>query len=82
LTHLADQMQRRLLIMDGHSSHITANMIAYCMRHAIDLLILPPHTSYVLQPLDVSVFSPLKRALAVETDAASRPDPGRISRAE
>jgi len=52
------------------------------MRHAIDLLILPPHTSYVLQPLDVSVFSPLKRALAVETDAASRPDPGRISRAE
>jgi hypothetical protein len=81
-TQPTDQTQRRLLIMDGHSSHITANVIAYCMQHAIDLLILPPHTSYVLQPLDVSVFSPLKRALAIETDAASRLDPGRIPRAE
>ena len=68
--------------MDGHGSHITANVIAHCMEHAIDLLILPPHTSHVLQPLDVSVFAPLKRALAAETDKASRLDPGRIPRAE
>ena len=68
--------------MDGHSSHITANVIAFCMEHAIDLLILPPHTSHVLQPLDVSMFSPLKRALAAETDIASRLDPGRVSRVE
>ncbi|KYG40143.1 hypothetical protein M433DRAFT_78648, partial [Acidomyces richmondensis BFW] len=72
----------RLLIMDGHGSHITANVIAHCMEHAIDLLILPPHTSHILQPLDVSVFSPLKRALATETDAASRLDSGRIPRNE
>jgi hypothetical protein len=44
----------RLLIMDGHGSHITANVIAHCMEHAIDLLILPPHTSHILQPLDVA----------------------------
>jgi hypothetical protein len=81
-TKLADPTQRRLLIMDGHSSHITANVIAYCMEHAIDLLILPPHTSHMLQPLDLSVFSPLKRALAAETDAASRVDTGRILRSE
>ena len=81
-TKPTDSAQRRLLIMDGHGSHITANVIAYCMEHTIDLLILPPHTSHVLQPLDVSVFSPLKRALAVETDAASRLHPGRISRTE
>ena len=68
--------------MDGHDSHITANVIAHCMEHAIDLLILLPHTSHVLQPLDVSVFSPLKRALAVKTDAASRLDTGRISRSK
>lgn len=77
-----EPMQRRLLIMDGHGSHITANVIAYCTEHAIDLLILPPHTSHVLQPLDVSVFSPLKRALATETDAVSRLDSGRIARSE
>jgi hypothetical protein len=81
-TRPVNPTQRRLLIMDGHSSHITANVIAHCMEHAIDLLILPPHTSHVLQPLDVSVFSPLKRALAMETDAALRLDPGRITRSE
>ncbi|KYG40015.1 hypothetical protein M433DRAFT_98540, partial [Acidomyces richmondensis BFW] len=81
-TKPADLAHRRLLIMDGHSSHITANVIAHCMEYAIDLLILPPHTSHMLQPLDVSVFSPLKRALASETDAASRLDSGRIPRIE
>ena len=65
--------------MDGHGSHTTANVIAHCMEHAIDLLILPPHTPHVLQPLDVSVFAPLKRALA---DAVSRVDSGRIQRVE
>lgn len=53
-TRPEDPEQRRLLIMDGHGSHITANVIAHCMEHAIDLLILPPHTSHILQPLDVA----------------------------
>jgi hypothetical protein len=59
---------RRLLIMDGHGSHTTANVTAHCMERTIDLLIFPPHCSHILQPLDVSVFSPLERALAVQTD--------------
>ena len=33
-----------------------------CFRHRIRLLFLPPHTSHVLQPLDLAVFSPLKTA--------------------
>lgn len=81
-TRPADPALHRLLILDGHGSHITAKVIAHCMEHAIDLLVLPPHTSHKLQPLDVSVFSPLKRALATETDAASRHDPGRIQRVD
>ena len=82
LTRLTNPLLYRLLIIDGHGSYITANVIAHCMEHAIDLLILPPHTSHMLQPLDVSVFAPLKRALASETDAASRLDSGRILRVE
>jgi hypothetical protein len=82
LTKPTDPTARRLLIMDGHSSHITANVIAFCMRNAIDLLILPPHCSHILQPLDVGVFAPLKRALASETDASLRLDTGRIPRVE
>jgi hypothetical protein len=81
-TKPTDPTSRRLLIMDGHSSHITANVIAFCMQNAIDLLILPPHCSHILQPLDVGVFAPLKRALAFETDAALRLDTGRIPRVE
>jgi hypothetical protein len=81
-TRPEDPEARRLLIMDGHGSHITANVIAHCMEHVIDLLILPPHCSHVLQPLDVSVFSPLKRALAAETDSVARLDAGRVARVE
>ena len=81
-TRPEDPSQRRLLIMDGHSSHMTANLIVFCMQTSIDLLILPPHCSHVLQPLDISIFAPLKRALAEETDAICRLDSGRISRVE
>jgi len=84
-TQLANHTQQRLLIMDRHSSYIMANVIAYCMQHAIDLLILllhMLHMLHMLQLLNVSIFSPLKRALATETDAASQLNPGRISHAE
>jgi hypothetical protein len=82
LTRPDDPSERRLLILDGHSSHITANFIAYCMNNQIDLLVLPPHTSHVLQPLDISIFQPLKRALATETDRLAALDSGRIPRIE
>jgi len=79
-TRPEDPTTRRLLIMDGHSSHITANVIAFCMQNAIDLTILPPHCSHILQPLDVGVFAPLKRALASETDTALRLSSSHIPR--
>ncbi|KXL42336.1 MAG: hypothetical protein FE78DRAFT_495858, partial [Acidomyces sp. 'richmondensis'] len=44
--------------------------------------ILLPHCSHALQPLDISIFSPLKKALAVETDKLASLDPGRILRVE
>jgi hypothetical protein len=59
---------------------MTANIVAHYIERAIDLLILPPRCSHALQPLDVRVFLPLKRALAAETDAVARLDAGRMSR--
>jgi hypothetical protein len=73
---------RRMLIMDGHSSHVTARVISFCMQNAIDLLIMPPHCSHVLQPLDVSAFAPLKRAHGKETDKVARLDSSRIARVQ
>lgn len=56
----------RLLICDGHDSHITGDFIGHCMDNNIVLLILPPHTSHLTQPLDVGIFGPLKKAMASE----------------
>ncbi|KYG39830.1 hypothetical protein M433DRAFT_540396, partial [Acidomyces richmondensis BFW] len=82
ITRPLDPIQRRLLIIDGYSSYITANFIAYCIDKAINMLILLPYSSYILQPLDISIFALLKRALAAKTDAVSQLDSGRISRVE
>lgn len=57
-----DRNDHRLLILDGHGSHETTEFMWECYKHNIHLLFLPPHTSHVLQPLDLSIFSPLKRA--------------------
>jgi hypothetical protein len=52
----------RLLILDGHGSHATPEFDAYCTENKIITLCMPPHTSHLLQPLDVACFSPLKQA--------------------
>lgn len=72
----------RLLIADGHSSHITGNMISLCIDNNIDLLILPPHCSHMLQPLDVGVFGPMKKYHALETDRLVRAGITRFHRVE
>ena len=59
----------RLLICDGHDSHISGNFIAHCEEHNIVLLPLAPHTSHYTQPLDVAVFGPLATALSQGTDS-------------
>ena len=47
----------RLLILDGHGSHATAGFDRFCMEKKIIPLYMPPHSSHLLQPLDVSCFA-------------------------
>ena len=61
-----------LLILDGHSSHLTADFDAFCKENAIICLCMPPHTSHLLQPLDVGVFGPLKCAYGKLVEAMMR----------
>lgn len=49
-----------LLIVDGHSSRGCFYACYLLALFNIDLLILPPHSSHVVQPFDVSIASPLK----------------------
>ena len=63
---------KRLLILDGHSSHLTASFDAFCKDNAIICLCMPPHSSHLLQPLDVGVFGPLKCAYGKLVEAIMR----------
>jgi hypothetical protein len=53
---------RQLLIFDGHESHHSVEFQELCKDNNIFTLCLPPHSSHLLQPLDVSCFGPLKKA--------------------
>jgi hypothetical protein len=52
----------RLLILDGHESHHSTDFELYCQQNNIITLCMPPHSSHLLQPLDVGCFGPLKKA--------------------
>ena len=54
----------RLLLFDGHDSHISAEWFAHCLENKIVPALLVPHSSHLTQPLDIGVFSPLKKALS------------------
>jgi hypothetical protein len=58
----------RMLIIDGHDSHISVEFVSYCYGHNIWPLCLPPHATHVLQPLDVGFFQPLKHHLGLAVD--------------
>lgn len=49
-----------ILILDGAKSHISFISAYLFYLFNIDLLLLPPHTSHLLSPFDVSLASPLK----------------------
>jgi hypothetical protein len=62
----------RLLILDGHGSHLTPQFDQICSENNIIPLCMPAHSSHLLQPLDVGCFSPLKRAYGRLIEAKMR----------
>ncbi|KAI1002391.1 hypothetical protein K3495_g5811 [Podosphaera aphanis] len=55
-----DQTCWRILLVDGHGSHTNVDFQWECYQNKAHLIYMPPHTSHILQPLDLSCFSPLK----------------------
>ncbi|SLM41441.1 HTH CenpB-type DNA-binding domain [Lasallia pustulata] len=49
----------RLLLFDGHASHLTGQAIDFCLEHKIVCFCLPAHATHLVQPLDVGVFAVL-----------------------
>lgn len=58
LTHI--KTRPVLLIYDGHLSHISMELVQMAIESEVTILKLPPHTSHILQPLDVCVFKGIK----------------------
>lgn len=65
-THSYNKWQ--LLIFDGFESHIDLKLIKFCLEHHILPFCLPAHTSHVLQPLEVAVFSALEQYYSQEVN--------------
>jgi hypothetical protein len=60
--HTAAKARRqwRLLIFDGHASHLTPDFFfEFCEAKRIMVMVYPPHSTHSLQPLDVVLFGPL-----------------------
>jgi hypothetical protein len=72
----------RLLLCDGHDSYVSADFVSFCIRHRIDLILLPPHSSHLLQPLDIGIFSPLKRAISNQISRLIRSGITRIQKVD
>jgi len=52
----------QLLLLDGHTSHVTDEFMWECFQNSISVMYFPSHCTHILQPLDVGCFSPLKAA--------------------
>jgi hypothetical protein len=64
-------IQRHLMILDGHNSHVTLGVILKANDAGLDMVTLPSHTSHEIQPLDVAVFKPFKTAFRAYIDVWS-----------
>lgn len=51
-----------LFFVDGHSSHMAAEVAELCLDLGIILIALYPNTTRITQPADVAIFKPLKSA--------------------
>lgn len=62
----------RILINNGFETHESLDVLTFCFKNKIVLRRLPSHTSYKLQPCDISIFSPLKTAYREQLEHLER----------
>lgn len=70
------QNEWRLLVLDGHDSHVSDSFMMACAINRIYLCVLPPHSSHITQPLDRSVFASLKQEYRQQLESYGYDDVG------
>jgi hypothetical protein len=59
----------RLLLFDGHGSHLTYKFLDFCDKKKIIPFCFPPHTTHLLQPLDSKPFQLYKHYFYKQNNA-------------
>jgi len=71
----------KLLIYDGHLSHLWTGTLEYARKY-ITIVKLPPYTTDLLQPLDVAVFKSVKDHWGQELFKRLKKTRSRLSKSE
>ncbi|EGI66260.1 hypothetical protein G5I_05223, partial [Acromyrmex echinatior] len=66
-----------LLLLDNHESHLSIEALDYLKENGITVLSFPYHCSHKLQPLDRSVYEPLKNHINTACDNWLVSNPGK-----
>jgi hypothetical protein len=74
--HFVSHVKPSNLLLDNHDSHLSIAALDYCKENGVTVLSFPPHCSHKLQPLDRSVFGPLKTYVNRACDAWITNHPG------
>ena len=67
-----------LLLLDGHSTHFEPKSLQVAKDNNIVIFCLPPHTTHVCQPIDCSLFKPLKLQWRQECHKFYQKNPGLV----
>lgn len=74
----ASEQNKVLLLLDGHNSHKSLEVLQYAKDNGVILFCFPPHCTHRVQPLDVGFFSPLQTYYGQEIQTWLKQNPGRI----
>jgi len=55
----------RILIVNGHASHMRIEFIEFCLSVNIIAYCAPPDSTHLRQPHDVGLFFPLQKAYGI-----------------
>ena len=67
-----------LLLVDGHTTHIKLESSKLCSQENIILYCLLEHSSHIMQPLDLRLFSALKESWKFSVRAFQMEHPGEL----
>ena len=75
-TEIGNSSAPALIIYDGHKAHLSQVLFASCAEKNIHVVIIPPHSSHIVQTLDQGIFRSMKNDYASISDW---PDVSKIS---